>query len=122
MPALRRGGHAHLGARACLSSCPCASVLGGDLQQRIFQHIHLLDVFPTSTQSDLAHNIWVKENPTALLLQMCEVERERGDKGKADFNAEQVSILQALYLHLKLLKSSKQRKLQGVGHVMGLIL
>lgn len=54
---------------------------------------------------------------------MCEVEHTRGEKGKAAFNTGQVGILQALYLHLKLLKSSsEQRKLQGVGHVMSLIL
>lgn len=66
---------------------------------------------------------WVTGDPTALLLQMCEVEHTRGEKGKAAFNTGQVGILQALYLHLKLLKSSsEQRKLQGVGHVMSLIL
>lgn len=66
---------------------------------------------------------WITGDPTALLLQMCDVEHKRGEKGKAAFNTGQVSILQALYLHLKMLKSSsEQRKLQGAGHVMSLIL
>lgn len=67
--------------------------------------------------------VWVTGDPTAFLLHMCEVEHKRGEKGKAAFNTGQVCIVEALYLHLKLLKSSsKQRKLQRVGHVMGLIL
>lgn len=51
MTEMHTGGPGHI-------SVTSLTVVGGDLQQMVFQHICLLeDVFPKCTPSDLAHGI-----------------------------------------------------------------